>query len=241
MTYDLITITWNSEKTLQRTLDSVAAQKQAPHRYIFIDGGSEDNTCKIIEQFKTAHPAIDVILEQQRAKGISQAWNQALPYLQSELVALLNSDDWWLDDTMSRVLHHFNNDPSSDILSGSILYTQNENDPAPKLMRTRSLKLFPVLMPIMHPACFIKKSVYDEIGGFDEELKTSMDYDFIYRCLNAKCHFKSVNEVFTYMQAGGMANANRIRARQETRDVALKHGPLCIPRVAYLARVLRNR
>lgn len=241
MNYDLITITLNSQDTLQRTLDSVLAQKYLPAKYIFIDANSEDETLHIINNFKTNSQGIDVIIEQQNGKGISQAWNQALKHTQNEIICLLNSDDWWLPYTMESVLKEFQKDDSLQILSGSILYCKDGNDPKPKLMKPKPTWQMPLRMCFMHPATFVKKDVYNKLGGFNEDYKCSMDYDFMYRALEAKIKTKAINEILTKMQAGGVANSTREIARNETKKIAYSQGQNILPIVSSILRKITNR
>ena len=161
--YDLITITLNSEKTLQRTLNSVLAQSELPSCYIFIDANSEDQTLEIIKDFKGSNPQIDIIIKQQIGKGISQAWNQALQYTKNTIICLLNSDDWWLPETMDKVLFEFEKDASLEILSGSISYCKSPNDQNPILMNYKPTWQMPFRMCFMHPATFVKKEIYSLI------------------------------------------------------------------------------
>lgn len=239
--YDLITITLNSEKTLQRTLDSVLAQKELPTRYIFIDANSKDQTLKIIHDFKASMPKIDVVVQKQTGKGISQAWNQALNLVRNDIICLLNSDDWWLPETMERVLTEFDIDKTLQILSGSILYCKNENDSSPKLMTPKPIWQMPFKMCFMHPATFVKKEVYNKIGNFNENLKCSMDYDFMYRAIKAKITMKTISDVYTKMLAGGLANSTRNIARNETKNIAYKNGHFFMPLIVWLLRILTRR
>ena len=82
MKISLITICWNSERTLSRSLKSVMEQSRRPDEYVFVDGGSTDRTLEILEEFKAKaeHSNMAVrILQQVRhedAAGIPDAWNQ---------------------------------------------------------------------------------------------------------------------------------------------------------------------
>ena len=239
--YDLVTITLNSEETLQRTLNSVLEQKALPSRYIFIDANSKDQTVKIIEEFKEKASDIEVIVEPQSGKGISQAWNQALALTENEVICLLNSDDWWLPETMEKVIAEFEANQSLEILSGGIHYCQNLEDKNPVIMLPRPIKQMAYRMCFMHPATFVKKSVYDKIGLFNENFKCSMDYDFMFRALKADVKIKTSDDIYTCMQAGGLANSTRKLARKETRDIAIINGKLVVPWISWLLRSITGR
>ncbi len=239
--YDLITITLNSAKTLTRTLNSVLKQSKLPRRYIFIDANSQDGTLEIIEKFKIENDKFEIIVEQQTGKGISQAWNQALRHCQSDIIALLNSDDWWEENCISKVLEEFSMDKNLEILSGSILYHFNQNDSSPKKMSPKSPWQMSFRMCFMHPATFVKKSVYEKIGSFNENYQSSMDYDFMFRALKAKINIKTSSEILTHMLAGGQANSTRDSARSETCEIARKNGHKFMAASAYFLRKMFNR
>ncbi len=239
--YDLITITLNSAKTLTRTLNSVLKQSKLPRRYIFIDANSQDGTLEIIEKFKIENDKFEIIVEQQTGKGISQAWNQALRHCQSDIIALLNSDDWWEENCISIVLEEFSKDESLEILSGGILYFKTLQDSSPNKISPKPTWQMSFRMCFMHPATFVKKSVYDKMGNFNENYKCSMDYDFMFRALKAKINIKTSKEIFASMLAGGQANSMREIARKETYEIARKNGCKFIPDLAYFLRKMFNR
>ena len=241
MNYDVITICLNSETTLQRTIDSVLKQKKSPARYIFVDGGSSDRTLEVIRSSMPKAPEISWFLLHQNGHGIANAWNMALEYTKSELVCILNSDDWYMEDTIDTVLTLFTENPHAQILSGAIrLYPQKAINP-PRVISVRPLTLIPFLMPIMHPACFVKRLVYEKIGNFDERYLFSADYDFIYRCYRSGIPFLICRKLLTNMQAGGLALDNRQKARRETLQIAQRHCPIrFLPYLAYMLRLTLN-
>jgi len=245
MNYAVLTICLNSAATIQRSIDSVLAQDPLPDEYIFVDGGSQDNTLKIIDQvaIKVAMSQLPIkfnVIHQEKKSGISGAWNLGLQQIKSDLVFLLNSDDWYEKDTVAEVIKSFTDHPEAGIVAGAIRF--HDDDGTQSIAPCRSLKLFPILMPIMHPGCFVKKSVYDQIGLFDEKYPVSMDYEFVYRAYHHGIKFHLTDQIFTNMQLGGNANSRRAEGRTETRDAALAYywfKPL--PYLAYLTRLILGR
>ncbi|MFZ2655060.1 MAG: glycosyltransferase [Victivallales bacterium] len=244
MTYSVITACLDSARTIGRSIDSVLLQKEKPHEYFFVDGGSSDDTMKIIAEkdrlfknnnFKTSFK----IIKQEEKTGITGAWNLALKDISTDAVFILNSDDWYEPDAVSAILNVFETDSSADIVYGSIYF---HKDGIKSLRNCRPLWMFPVMMPIAHPSCFIRKSVYDTVGLYNEKYRISADYEFLYRCHKQGIKFCEIRKPLVNMELGGTANSNRAAARTETREIARKYCPApLLPDVAYLARLLAGR
>ncbi|OGV37101.1 MAG: hypothetical protein A2X48_04630 [Lentisphaerae bacterium GWF2_49_21] len=239
MTYSIITACLNSARTISRSIDSVLSQKTLPDEYIFVDGGSADGTLQIIKErggdFKTSFK----IINQTEKTGITGAWNLGLKEVNSDLVFILNSDDWYEPDAVPEIFNAFEANPDADIAYGSIDFHEGNR----KYTRDcRPLWMFPVMMPIAHPACFVRKSVYDKMGCFDERYRISADYEFLYRCHIKGIKFCEIRKVLVNMELGGTANSNRAAARAETREIAKKYCQIpFLPDLAYFSRILTGR
>ena len=185
MKYTIITACLNSINTISKTVDSILVQKYLPFQYIFIDGGSNDGTIEYIYKTKKniKKQGINCLLINQKTKGgIYEAWNLGLAEVsvESDFVFILNSDDWYLENTIELVSNFFNNNVNVDILCGQSL---NYSNGKKIISKNKSLHLFPFLMPINHPASFIKKNVYLKIGDFNKDYKVSGDYDFLLKII----------------------------------------------------------
>ncbi len=239
--YGVITICLNAGKTIADTLQSVAAQQPPPSQYIIVDGGSEDDT---LERIRAAR--LDVRLETQSrrpgAAGIPAAWNQALQHLNTDLVFILNADDWYEPQAAATVLQAFADDPAADLVVAPIQYRTAPGAPVLRVQRPRRLRWLPLLMPIPHPGCFVRHRVYDRLGGFSEDYAVSADYEFIYRTTRAGCRVRVLDQPLVSMRPGGFARQRRALARRETFRIARTHGAgVLLPSLAFLARWLLNR
>ena len=237
MNYSILTACLNSERTISRSIDSVLSQKIPPSGYIFIDGGSADGTLRIIREknFETSFK----IINQTEKTGITGAWNMALREVTSDLVFILNSDDWYEPGAVADVLDAFKDNPEAEIVYGPALFHRGNEQ---FVRKCRPLWMFPVMMPIAHPSCFVRKSVYDKVGLFDEKYKISADYEFLYRCRSKGVKFCGIRKALVNMELGGYANSNRGAARKETLEIARRYCRLPIfPEAAYLIRCLTGR
>ena len=97
MLTSIITVCYNSEKTIKRTMDSVLAQTVAPYEYIIIDGKSTDGTLNIIEEYRPLFSAkgIKLVLTSEEDEGIYDAMNKGIDKAEGDIVGIINSDDYY--------------------------------------------------------------------------------------------------------------------------------------------------
>lgn len=247
MKISLITICWNSERTLNRALNSVMEQTRRPDEYLFVDGGSTDRTLSILEEFKTraGNAGMTVrILSQQRtegAAGIPDAWNQGISEVTGDVVGLLNSDDWYEPTALESVVETLERKPSCAAASCPVRFV-NEYGGEIKVSYPKCLCLFlPFLMPVPHPGLFVRRKIYDFLGKYNVSYKISADYDWIWRFYKAHLKLAYVKDAQVNMELGGLANSNRDLARNETLTIASSHGAGFWARVAWLIRKITGR
>jgi glycosyltransferase involved in cell wall biosynthesis len=236
MKYSLITVCLNAAETLRRTIDSVRSQTLPPAEYIFVDGGSADGTLEIISSANFAKGKTEKILLKQKTKsGIYGAINEGIKTAKSEFIFILHSDDWYEKNAAELVLAKFAESSDADVvLSDAYFHPLSSKE---YIKRQRSFIFFPFLMPIIHPAAFVRKRVYEKYGLYDENYAISADYEFFYRCFVKKLKFCEIRKPLVHVQLGGFANTNRERARSETLNAAMRHSSLKIlPKAAFFAR-----
>lgn len=243
----LITICFNSAKTIRRTIESVLRQSRLPQQYLFVDGGSTDDTLAIIAQLQPEMQRrgiySDVILQPPHPglAGIPHAWDLGIGAASGDVIGLINSDDWYEDGALQQYMTAFDSNPACLAVSAPI-YLRNADGSQAGILRSRSLKLLPFLMPIPHPGCFVRRLLYEQIGTYDPEYAISADYDFVWRCSRLNLKFHRLPAPLVNMEVGGKANANRDQAREETYRIAHKyipHSPL--PGLAKYLRRLTGR
>jgi len=194
----VITIVKNGEKYLEQTILSVINQSYSNIEYIIIDGGSTDGTINIIKK----HEKYINYWESKPDKGIANAFNKGINLAKGELIGILNADDWYEISAIDEIVNIYNQ--NSAVYCGNInLYN---HDTFFKIRRSR-IKLLTFGMYIMHPSIFVKKQVYDDIGGFDESFKVAMDFDFMLRVKQSKKYpIKYIDSVITNMRMDGTSS-----------------------------------
>lgn len=199
----IITVVYNGETFIEQTIQSVLAQTYSNIEYIIIDGASTDGTLAIIKKYETKIAK----LVSEKDSGIYNAMNKGLALATGKIIAILNADDYYFADTIEQVVNQFNS-TNPDVVYGNLtkLRTLNGQDFFKEIQP--DITLMEKTMPIFHPATFVKKRVYDVVGGFNEVYKLSSDYDFIYRVYKAGFKFDYLPKALAVFRIGGASNVN---------------------------------
>ena len=215
--FTIITVSYNSEKTIARTIESVIDQTYDNIEYIIIDGGSTDGTINVI---KTYEDQITYWISE-NDDGIYDAMNKGIQNASGEVVALLNSDDWYEIDTLKKVAQYFRDD-IIDILCGRTNYIKNGKI----ISQSKSYQPEEIhfRMIYAHPAMFVKKKVYDELGVFNLNYRFAADYEWTLRAHNRNYNFVCVPDIFTNFSYGGASTSSHSRdCLKEAYEIAIQN------------------
>ena len=200
-TVSIITVVYNGVQHLEQTIKSVIAQDYANIEFIIIDGGSNDGTQDIIKKYEN-NIAYWI---SEKDSGIYNAMNKGLKIANGEIIAILNADDYYHSDTIQNVVNHFVK-TKADIVYGNLTKFRSIEAKEYFVEITPDITIMEKRMGVFHPSTFIKKEVYQEVGGFNEKYKLSADYDFILRVYNRKYDFQYLNKSLSYFRLGGASN-----------------------------------
>lgn len=198
----IITVAFNALPTLRQTVESVSNQSNRNFEHIIVDGNSTDGTKDYLATLN--QPATRWISEPDT--GIYNAMNKGLAMARGEVVSFLNADDVYLPDTVSSVQQAFS--PEVDIVFGNL---RKERLLAKKWYHRYekpNLDLMPRTMGIFHPATFVRKARFDELGGYNEKYRFSADYDWLLRAYLAKCQFSYLDKTLAIFRVGGVSALN---------------------------------
>ena len=122
----IITVVFNGERFIEKTINSVISQTYKNIEYIIIDGGSTDKTLDIIRQYEDR---IDYWISEPD-NGIYNAMNKGIKLSRGKLIGLINSDDWYMENAVETVVARYlaNSDRANIIISGSIYRTDREEN-----------------------------------------------------------------------------------------------------------------
>lgn len=198
MKISVIIPTYNSAKTIKNMLESIVSQNWPDLQILIQDGVSTDNTKGIVAKYPVAISG----WQSEPDNGIYDAMNKGIRRATGDIIAILNSDDAWLPDTLDRITSVFSRNPDVDIVSGSIEVWEDSTNGAKVVLRSSLLHLHKG-MTIQHPATFVRRRVYERVGFFNTCYQIGADYDFVLRCLKANIPWVILNDILVRMRAGG--------------------------------------
>ena len=214
----IITVCYNSAKTIEDTILSVINQTYDNIEYIIVDGLSTDNTLEIVNKYSDK---IAKVVSENDA-GLYDAINKGIGLAKGEIIANLNSDDFYIDNNVIADVVAKMEEEKSDTLYADLYYV-DEID-TNKVVRNwvsgayKKGAFFKGWMP-PHPTFFVRKSIYDNYGKFSLELKSAADYEIMLRFIHKhECSISYLPRVVVRMRIGGVSNAsikNRLKANRE--------------------------
>ncbi len=199
MKISILTVCYNSDKTIKDTLESVLKQEYTNYEYLIVDGKSQDNTLKIVKEYeKKFNGKLKIISE--KDKGLYDAMNKGIEMATGEIIGIINSDDILAHEKVFQTV--IENIKNVDGVYSNLLMLDEKLEKPYRLFKPKKLSLkWGWAMP--HPTLYLKKSIYKNYGMFDLRYKVTSDYDFMLRIILAGCKFKYVDDYFVYMRSGG--------------------------------------
>ena len=196
----VITVCYNSEKTIRKTIESVLNQTYTNIEYIVIDGKSTDATLDAVREYSVRFgDRMKVISEPDH--GIYDAMNKGIRLAKGQLIGIINSDDYYEDSAVEDIVEAWDGS-SLQILHG--LMRSIVNGKACSVVMNYSDWLQEKM--IQHPSCFVTKDVYDKIGLFNTGYKYVADYEFMLRAKqNKDVTFVPVYSIIANFLDGGMS------------------------------------
>ncbi len=202
MKFSIITVCYNAEDCIEGTIRSVLHQSYKNIEYIIIDGGSKDNTMKIINKYKGD---IDVIVSEPD-QGIYNAMNKGQKLAKGEYLNFLNAGDTFKNKNTLSIVNE-NIKKETKIISGdfNLITTNNKS----KIIKTKKItwKYFKKDFYACHQAIFIHSSI---VSFYDVSYKIKADYKWVLDALS-KTEEASVVKIYQPLvnyDANGFSSQN---------------------------------
>jgi len=232
MKISIITVSYNSASTIRDTIESVLNQTYSDIEYILVDGASKDDTLSIIKSYGNK---ISKLISE-KDNGIYDAMNKGISVATGDVIGILNSDDFYShSNVIKNVVQIFEKD--TDAVYADLVYVSGADKN--KIVRTWKAGKYEIgsfqkgWMP-PHPTFFVKKSVYEKLGMFTDQLKSAADYEIMLRFIHKhQIKLSYLPEIIVHMRTGGASNIslkNRLKANREDKKAwkmnGLKPSPL---------------
>jgi glycosyltransferase involved in cell wall biosynthesis len=174
----IVTPSFNQARFLERTIRSVLEQDYPELEYLVMDGGSTDGSVEIIRSYAERLAYWTSGPDGGQAAAINAGWRMA----HGEVLAWLNSDDFYLPGALLAVGQAFRDHPGAPLVYGPMQRFDADGKPMGRLgsaFRWRTTLYSHQVIP--QPSAFFRRSAVEAAGALDESLHYSMDYDFILR------------------------------------------------------------
>ena len=225
MLFTIITVTLNSEKTILKTIESIDNQTFKNFEYIIIDGGSNDQTLKIIE--KNLQKETLIISEKDR--GIYNAMNKGIENSKGEYVGFLNSDDWFDNNTLE-IVNDFISSNKSDIVYGDAKFYDKGKL---KFYAKAEIKNLSKDMSLLHSSFYVKRNLIKQFK-FNEDMLITSDYEQMIKLKNSH-KFSYINSSLSNVSMGGISS-NLLLSSKEFYLIQLKYFGLINSAINYIKK-----
>lgn len=211
--FTVITVTYNCVGTIERTINSVLAQKYNNIEYIIIDGKSTDGTKNIIQKYDKQL----AYWVSESDSGIYNAMNKGISHATGDIISFLNGDDWYLDDAVFDKIYDLFTNSNAQIVAGRVT---SEGNPR-RIIKYEDLDILYYKMVLPHQAIFARKEIFEKYGYFNEQYKTAGDYDWILRLYTEGIPITCTDIIVAEFSLGGRGYGGE--AIIEQRTVSLKY------------------
>jgi glycosyltransferase involved in cell wall biosynthesis len=220
----VITCCWNSEPLIEQCIASVQSQRGVELEHVFVDGGSSDGTLARIQALANKCPENVRWVTDVRG-GIANAMNKGVELATGDVICHLHSDDYFLHaGVLKRVTEHFN-EHECDWLFGRIVSDIDgalipEGFAVPRFSYENLLKR----NFVPHPAMFMRRDVFQGVGGFRSDLRYAMDYEFFLRAAKQHPPLALAEALAVFRRHEGSTTfQNRLASLDEDQAVRLQH------------------
>lgn len=218
MRISIITVCFNSARTIKDTIFSVASQKGVDIEHIIVDGASSDGTVDIIKGHRSVSKFVS-----ERDKGIYDAMNKGIALATGDVIGTLNADDFYMNDHVLEEVAKVFLDTSIEACYGDLVYvSQNDVNQVVRFWKSNDYEpeLFKSGWMPAHPTFFVRKSVYERLGNFNLDYKIAADFELLFRFIEQNSiKTKYIPKVLVKMRLGGTTNKNLSNVIAQNKEI----------------------
>jgi glycosyltransferase involved in cell wall biosynthesis len=233
--FTIITATYNAEKFLESTIESIKTQKFKLFEWIIIDSCSTDKTPNIIEE----NILLFDLYISEKDKGIYDAWNKGIIYSSGQWIAFIGAGDILLDNALEDYADLIKSTDKSigyNFICSKSMIIDSDHSQLKIIGMEYISREFIKFMSISHVASMHHKSLFDEFGLYSQNFRSSSDYEFLLRCKDSiKPLF--LDKITVKMLAGGISDS--YRAVYETYIIHKEYHPKFIAQYYFIIAVIK--
>tara|TARA_R110001583_G_scaffold24994_1_gene90908 strand:- start:1223 stop:2002 length:780 start_codon:yes stop_codon:yes gene_type:complete len=189
--------TFNSEKTIIRSLYSILSSSFPDFELIVIDDGSKDFTKKLVLELSVNDNRF-LVKSNSCNLGLAKSLNLAFSYAKHDYIARMDADDICKPYRLKVQLEYMLAHPEIDILGGNSELIDSHSNVIGKtnlpLDHDSIIKALEYRNPMVHPAVMMKREVLEKLGGYDERLRKAQDLDLWHRAAKAGFRFANLSD-----------------------------------------------
>ena len=214
--FTVVTVVYNAEKVIKKTIESVLNQSYAVYEYLIFDGLSSDNTLEVVNGYADAFAAkgirYKVVCE--KDTGIYNAMNKGVDAATGDFISFLNAGDWYEPDAVESVQKLYDEE-AFDLTYGGLHYIKADGTITNKMSK---LDTFPVSSRHWnHPSMFLKSEIHKQ-NHFNESFCAYADFDLYLKLRKSGTKIRILNKIVTNFMADGLstdANIIKVLARSK--------------------------
>jgi len=239
MKISVVTICFNSGRTIAKTLRSIQNQSYQNIEVVVVDGGSTDNTIDVVGSFDNL---VNVFVSEPD-RGIYDALNKGCCLATGDVIAILHSNDFFASQiVLDEVAKSFAKMADMDILLSSINFVTDNGDKITREFSASGFKPWMLYLGLMppHTGSFLRSKVYEQVGLFNTGYKIAGDFDLLVRALLVEGLRYKIDPLVSVSMTAGGASTSGLRSyltiTNEFAQSLTKHGLFsCRPLIFFRA------
>lgn len=216
----VIIVTYNAEKSIMDTLNSLYIQTMREYEVIFVDGGSTDGTKEILNSFKNSFKSIGVVVQMisEYDSGIYDAMNKGIRLANGKYGYFLNAGDVLYDESIfNKVSREF--DDWNDVVYGDVI---DDYGYKREILKARKIDTIRYAMPFCHQAAFTRTDILKQYL-YNIAYSLCADYDMYLRMYLEKYRFKYIGEIVAIYSRAGVSSNNTNEVLRQYKKIQKEH------------------
>jgi glycosyltransferase involved in cell wall biosynthesis len=238
MLISVITVTYNSIKTIKETVLSVVNQSYPPHEYIIVDSYSTDGTSSFLKDIAQRYGFVKLYSDER--KGVYEALNFALDKSEGDLIGIIHSGSTYALDAIKHVSiisTEYSTRNILPILAGSVKW--NSDTKKNVELRSCMINISTKNTKLLHESLFIPSQFYKKYGLYSTEFRICSDLDFVYKCISSNNSpiVYTDHILLSYNEDWGMSEKHNVLKLKEQIKILSRYNS---PVYAFLQLVVRS-